>query len=215
MRLIAVSIIFIFCINFMDARSKDTTQHDEVASLYKNIGQNLALIKQNTPASCAHKISSVLDDVDRMYNATHNLLKQDHASIKELEIRTLESTVLQKELLLAKQESEELKQSLQEKELTIKKTQAQVSVLKEQNSQLLTKKSSDNDLISAEISKLDKQLASGFEKEGMKSDKKNSTAKELPESIPGADTQKIALDNKTTFDQNLNLTSTSEPSSPR
>ena len=50
----------------------------------------------------------VLDDVDRMYKATNTSLYQDQATFKESDIRTLESAVLQKELLLAKQKSENL-----------------------------------------------------------------------------------------------------------
>ncbi len=207
MRLLIVAVLLVLIFNQAEAKSRSSVSRD-VSELYQNIGRKLAEVKKMAPA-CAHKIGSVLDDVDRMYKATSTSLHQDSATIKELETRTLESTVLQKELLAAKQESEAMKQIVQESQLKmlslskdIEKERMQVSLLKEQNNKLAQKSNgSQADMISDEISKLDKQLATG---ESVTSRQKNA---QLPQEQA---TKKVAL-----RDQNLNLTSTSEPSSPR
>lgn len=206
MRLVIVFVFFTFWVSGIEAKGKHhhaSTQ--DVADLYRNIGRKLAEVKKIAPV-CAAKISSVLDDVDRMYKASNTSINQDHAAMKELETRTLESAVLQKELLLAKQESEHLKQSLHTVQLQVQKEHAQVILLKEQNTQLVQKQSMQADLISAEISKIDKQLAAGVEKQN---DIKSDTAKQDIASA-SIETKKMAI-----LNQNLNLTSTSEPSSPR
>lgn len=176
----------------------------EIAKLYEKIGRNLAEVKRKAPV-CATKIGSVLDDVDRLYKATSTSLRQDSATMKELETRTIESTVLQKELFSAKQESEDLKQTIQKAEsrtLALSKEldehRKQLLVLKEQNI-LLAKKSAapPQDLVADEMSKLDKQLATGDQKS------------------PVQGSKKVAMQNQYNLNQNLSLTSTSEPSSPR
>jgi hypothetical protein len=167
----------------------------EVTSLYADIGNKLAEVKKMAPAT-AGRIGAVLDNVDRMYQLSKNSLSQDGATMLALEERTLESTVLQNELLKSKQESELLKQALVEAqakidELTkqVEKGNMTVQVLKEQHAAVLTHKkeavSQAADPITAELTRqlLDKPVAQGGK-------------------------QGIAP-------QNLNLTSTSDPSSPR
>ena len=151
----------------------------------------------------------MLDDVDRMYKATNTSLYQDQATFKESDIRTLESAVLQKELLLAKQKSENLKQSLQVTQIKLEKNNAEVLSLKEHNTQLIQKYSSQTDLIAAEISKIDQQLATGVENNGGVKPSGNSLKKEAS---VGATEE---IEKKAIADQNLNLTSTSDPSLPR
>ncbi len=208
MRLTIVLVFFTLWVSGLGAKGKrQAPSHHNVGELYGNIGRKLAEVKKLAPA-CAGKISSVLDDVDRMYKATNTSLHQDHATLKELETRTLESAVLQKELLLAKQESENLKQSLQAAQLQVERKHAEVISLKEQNTQLAQKHSSQTDLIAAEISKIDEQLAAGVEKrDGAKPG--NASKKEAVAGVSG-EIKKDAM-----LDQNLNLTSTSDPSSPR
>lgn len=206
MRLLIVAVLLVLITNPVEAKSKRGAPQD-VSELYQNIGRKLAEVKKMAPA-CAHKIGSVLDDVDRMYKATSTSVQQDNATMKELETRTLESAVLQKELLTAKQESEILKQTLHEAQLKmlslskdIERERLQVSFLKEQNIQLARKGNAQQDLISDEISKLDKQLATDQASMGQQNNSQVSAER---------DAKKIAMRN-----QNLNLTSTSEPSSPR
>lgn len=213
MRLLVMSVFWVLIMSGAAARSRQGTMAADVSELYGSIGRKLAEVKRLAPA-CAAKISSVLDDVDRMYKATSMSVQQDSVTLKELETRTLESTVLQKELLAAKQESEILKQTLHEAQLKmlaltkdVEKERVQVQLLKEQNTQLLQKTApAQTDLISAEISKLDKQLAIG----GGAASSTMNTGQEKIENKAPQDAKKVAL-----LHQNLNLTSTSDPNSPR
>jgi hypothetical protein len=180
---------------------------NDVKRLYLSIGQKLAEIKKIIPQASASKIGSVLDDVDGLYNVTATAAQRDKAILKELETRTLESTVLQKELLVAKQESECLKQLLHEAQLKIvavskdvEKEHAQAALLKEQNNQL-GQKLQQNEALSHEIAKLDKQVASAAQ----------STKKFTKNDVLLA----AGKAQSTIKNQNLNLTSTSDPSSPR
>lgn len=208
MRLTILLVFFVLSVSGLGAKGKrQASSHENVGQLYGNIGRKLAEVKKLAPA-CAGKISSVLDDIDRMYKTTNTSLRQDHATLKELETRTLESSVLQKELLLAKQESESLKQSLQAAQLQVERKHAEVISLKEQNTQLLQKHSSQADLIAAEISKIDEQIAAGIEKrDGIKP--ADTSKKEAVAGVSGE------IKKDPMLDQNLNLTSTSDPSSPR
>ncbi|MBM3887084.1 hypothetical protein FJ364_04075 [Candidatus Dependentiae bacterium] len=214
MRLIIVS-IFLFCTavptTILYGAANDQQLHN-ASQLYRKIGRKLTDIKKEAP-TCGNKISSVLDDVDRMYNLINSSLHTDETTMKELETRTIESAVLQKELLLAKQESENLKQSLQAAQIQVEKEHAQVVLLKEQHMQLVEKQSLQSDLISAELSKIDKQLTPDIEKnkEGasvIQAKEQDKMVASPKESHGGG--QKIAI-----LGQNLNLTSTSDPSSPR
>lgn len=144
----------------------------DTAELYGSIGRKLAQIKKEFP-DAASKIGSVLDDVDRMKQAVDSVARQDRAAMKELETRTLEISVFEKELLLAKQENEVLKQSVTDLKLQVvaleKKVvegRAQIALLKEQNEQSLKqKRDTPSDLISAKVvSEIDKQLAVGGDK---------------------------------------------------
>lgn len=177
----------------------------DVDDLYKKIGARLADVKKQAPA-CAATIGLVLDDFDRMYKATRVSQQQDNAAMKELETKAIENAVLQKELTTAKQEAAALKQVAQEDQLKVveltkelEKERAQVAILKEQNNQLQQKTGQQQDLISAEISKIDKQFGA----------KSSSSTKEN-------DTAPVSARNGATVpNQNLNRTSTSEPISPR
>ena len=175
----------------------------DVADLYTKIGARLAEVKKQAPV-CAPTIGLVLDDFDRMYNATRVSQQQDNAAMKELETKAIENAVLQKELTTAKQQVAALKQVAQEDQLRVmaltkelEQERAQVAILKEQNNQLLQKTGQQQDLISAEISKIDKQFSTGA---------KDSGASQVPLG---------ALSEAPATNQNLNRTSTSEPISPR
>ena len=142
---------------------------DKIKPLYEGIGKNLAEVKKASTAATSATIGSVLDDVDRLYNATRVSQEQDHASMKELETKTIENVVLQKELLAAKQETELLKQTLQDTQTKVARLSNEVDAeraqkvhLKKQNTQLLQKVSQKNDMLSdEEMSHLNQQLSSG------------------------------------------------------
>ena len=178
----------------------------DVDELYTSIGARLADVKKQAPA-CAATLGVVLDDFDRMYKATKASQQQDTAAMKELENKVIENASLQKELLAAKQRLEALEQVVQEDQLKIaaltkevEKERAQAAALKEQNAQIQQKtgQQQQQDLLSAEISKMAKSDL-GIKESGAAA----------PVTTPGP-TQNVA-----TSGQNLNRTSTSEPSSPR
>lgn len=201
MRVLVVGFFSLFvCGVHIQAKSGD------VDDLYASIGARLADVKKQAPA-CAPTLGLVLDDFDRMYKATRVSQQQDNAAMKELENKTIENAVLQKELLAARQEADALKQVMQEARLKIaaltkevEAERAQAAVLKEQNAQLQKKAGQQNDLISAEISKIDKQLSTGAKNDLVTKDSAPTSA---------------VVPSETVQNQNLNRTSTSEPSSPR
>lgn len=209
MRLVVILLICILNAFFLDAK-KIRPSSTIAAELYSNIGRKLAEVKKIAP-QVAPKISSVLDDVDRLKAAADSVSNQDRVLMSELETRTLESSVLEKELIATKQENDALKQSLQDLQIKVvvltkdlERERAQLVVLKEQNAQLQRKESSQADLISAEISKIDKQL---------KASEKPKQAARLLEEERVIRPEKIFLPIERS--QNLSLTSTSDPSSPR
>ena len=200
MRVIATTIFFsgVVCGAYIQAKPGD------VDELYTSIGARLADVKKQAPA-CAPVLGVVLDDFDRMYKATKVSQQQDNAAMKELENKVIENASLQKELSAAKQRLEALEQMVQEDQLKIaaltkelEKERAQAAQLKEQNAQIQQKTGSQQDLISAEISKM-AMTKGGDEK--IASSRRPST----PDvALAGAEPN-----------QNLNRTSTSDPSSPR
>lgn len=188
---------FISCYMCLQAKPGD------IGDLYSSIGARLASIKKQAP-SCASIIGGVMDDFDRMYQATRVSQQQDSAAMKELENKTIENASLQKELTAAKQEVELLKQVAQEAQLKIdsllkeaEKARAQAALLKEQNAQLQQKSGQQQDLISAEISKIDKQFV------------------DRPKDSVVLQNQDGPLGGVLPVNQNLSRSSTSEPSSPR
>lgn len=164
----------------------------DIGKLYASIGERLASIKKQAPA-CASIIGLVMDDFDLMYEASRVSQQQERDVMKELEKQTIENARLREELASTKAKNEILKQVAEEAQRKIddlakesEKVRTQVASLKEQNTLLQKKTGSPQDLISAEI---DKQFAGGVQD---------------PVSLQGQ--------NK---NQNLSLSSTSEPSSPR
>jgi chromosome segregation ATPase len=213
MRLIMGLLITLFLFTNVLAKHKRPSS-GEIAELYSKIGRKLAAVKKLAPDA---KVSSVLDDIDRLKEAADSALSQDSAAMSELETRTLESSVLEKELLAAKQENESLRQSMGDLQLKIvvlgkdvERERAQVALLKEQNAQLIQKGTNQADLISAEISKIDKQLA-GVDKAGLVASSPGSSKADVSKKSASLESEKTAE----LSPQNLNLTSTSDPSSPR
>lgn len=165
---------------------------NNIGVLYQEIGHKLAEVKKTNPTH-ATKISSIFDSLDRLYQVASNAVKKDAEMQQELETRTLESTVLQKELLTAKQESENLKQMLDEAQIKIKKLEKEQATLAALNAkkQHSINMASNNTTTQSEMH----QTYNSYKKYAQGTADYGQNTEMSP--------------------QNLNLTSTSEPSSPR
>lgn len=191
-------LVFSWCIStfFLLVSVKKTfcrESETHMDSLYKQIGNQLVSIKKEYPA-CQSKIYLVLDQVDKMYNLAKTKNQQTEHLKETLKTKELENGTLQNEFVTVKNALDTTQAKLEATIRSLEQEKKLVAKLTEEKRTLLAKKQTEHE------KKATKELTPQAQD--------NTLSKQAPQDLSDFETQ-IAKG------QSLNLTSTSEPNSPR
>ncbi|MBX9830587.1 hypothetical protein K2X40_01395 [Candidatus Babeliales bacterium] len=163
---------------------------EKIASVYKKVGDELVAIRQAFPES-QPKVYRILDHVDQLYKKAKSAVQKREELAAQLAKQTQETEALQKETAQLKQTLEKNQQELARAQARLEQEKARTSFLAQEEKKLLVKEKKLN--VAA------------------KQPQKSEAQEKIEEKSPDELLSMIDEDDL----QNLNLTSTSDPRSPR
>ncbi|MBY0353014.1 hypothetical protein K2W90_01460 [Candidatus Babeliales bacterium] len=163
---------------------------EKIASVYKKVGDELVAIRQAFPEA-QPKVYRILDHVDQLYKKAKSAVQKREELAAQIAKQTQEAQALQQEVVHLKQALAQSQQELSRAQARLEQEKARTSFLAEEEKKLLEKEKKLN--VAA------------------KQPQKSEAQEKIEEKSPDELLSMIDEDDL----QNLNLTSTSDPRSPR